>query len=463
MRYRTIAIILLVAFFLTSCSVLRPSVSPSPIQGITKAPIFPSSAPEITATFSLSPTYTTQPTPILPSVNTPTPTSTDIPTISPTYAATNTPDLRLRTSCLEILPELPPDANLKGTLLYGSLFNAAYPQVFTFLNLETGSQYQLSIAENEQLGGFDFSPDQRFWSYLSQLLDSRNYPLETSLMIVDSQGQQVAKIPYIFIHQPYKEEGDYLGYTWLDNQRLIFEIYMKEGLVLNPFSGQQETPPSWAELYRPENGWHGMTFDPTLTRIVYPGETLDEGKSSIVLWDVQARQIVVNVPTDIVYNYLGRPVWNRDGSQFAISLSVNYHLAGPAEQELFTISRDGEVKRWTYLTEHYNYVILSDFRWSPDERYIAFGWTRTLEEEDIIIARLGIVDTQTSIFTDYCIPYGSKASYLFWSPDGQQVLVSYMDQEQENLRFILVDIFRQYAAYMADDMGEIIGWMSSVP
>jgi hypothetical protein len=399
-----------------------------------------------------------------------------VPTLSPT---TNVPtstssvtlDRPTNSSCLEVLSELPAGEKTFGTLVFESLSASPLSNLPWFLDLEKGTRSSLTINENEALFDFKISPSKQSLAFQKEVLDvdNGNMPVERWLVITDSSGKTQKEIPFLgTVSSHFETEGDWLGFSWLDDTTLIIDTYTTEEteklLLLDLVSEEHRELDSWGDYYDLLDGWRGKIFNSKLTQMVYPGLT-DDWEYSIVLWDMQSQQVVVNVPTNITANAWYPPVWSPDDTKFTISLSTTYHLGPPWNQELFTINRDGQMTRLTYLTEQYDEVYMGNYNWSPDGRYIAFWWDDTSIPPYpglAVVGRLAVVDTYTNEFIDYCIPVcnGGDAG-PYWSPDGRQVVVQSCDVGTEKSRVVIVDIVQGYAVQIGEKMGGLIGWMAS--
>lgn len=443
---------LIMTLFLAGCAVfptLTPD-SPQPEKTQTRVLLSLTPGPTVAITF--------------PATVSPTPTFTPLlPTRASTSTPTSTLEPRMQTQCVEIAPDLPPEARLRGILV---LTPPPGSTGFTYLvDLETGSQRPLPQKENEQLLDFVVSLDRKQMAYRRWIVKQPGErPVEDWLVVANADGQQLTAIPYKTEHLPY-EEGEWEAYYWLDNQRFIINQRtspVDTMLVLDPFTGKQQELPTAYPHFDPtaESGllwWEAVAiYDSTLTRVVYAGLT-DDFKPSIVLWDLQARQVLVNIPT-FIFGTRERPKWSPDDVQFAFAMPETYHENPPRVQELYSISRDGQVTRLTHLTESYKEVDIGHYEWSPDGRYIAF-WMNDLSKNPPV-DELVVVDTVTRAVTNYCIP-GDESQYTapppLWSPDGQQLIVVNRSTENHR-RVILVDIVRGLAAQIAEDM-EPVGWL----
>jgi len=136
--------------------------------------------------------------------------------------------------------------------------------------------------------------------------------------------------------------------------------------------------------------------------------------------------------------------------------------------DIFSISRDGNVKRLTHLVDHYGKqanIAGAGLRWSPNGRYIAF-WMMYLQNQ-LNYWDLAIFDTVTQKTTNTCISNyrlsSLNAVHLLpppiWSPDGTQLLVENRDDKGASEVFIL-DIAKNAAYPIAENMYPG-GWMLS--
>ena len=159
------------------------------------------------------------------------------------------------------------------------------------------------------------------------------------------------------------------------------------------------------------------------------------------------------------------PKWSIDGNEMAIILYIGN--IETLHQEFFSISRSGQAKQLSQLRSFYGFrdYYVGDFNWSPDGRYIAF-WLFTGVEmpHDTMLA---VLDTQTGMTTNYCIPGGfgtgdnsHSADFApIWSPDGKQLLVISPDpSDSQNTVVVLVDLRRNLVSKIAENI-EPVGWM----
>jgi len=214
--------------------------------------------------------------------------------------------------------------------------------------------------------------------------------------------------------------------------------------IFNPFTGESRDLdgdfPNMLFFFEPLDQWDvfgksGTAYDPTLKLVAYASESRDQ--QSVVLWDIKMNREIARIQAAIGFG--SGPVWSSDGSQFIIdSLAKipeprNWTEEERLSEEIFSVSRTGEITRLTYLTDQFKEVSIGGYVWSPDGSHIAFNvFTKpNVEESDLIPgSRLAILDTRTKQVTVYCIHSYPVASRLFWSPNGQQILVSMANVEK---------------------------------
>ena len=131
--------------------------------------------------------------------------------------------------------------------------------------------------------------------------------------------------------------------------------------------------------------------------------------------------------------------------------------------DIFSISRDGQVRRLTHLTDHYGRLLTispAGLSWSPDARYLAF-WI-LYPDSPGLNWELVVYDTTAQKATDYCITNaGGSIRPLdapIWSPDGRQLLVESRDAQGNN-RVVILDL-AQETAFLLSDNAYAAGWLA---
>jgi Tol biopolymer transport system component len=160
------------------------------------------------------------------------------------------------------------------------------------------------------------------------------------------------------------------------------------------------------------------------------------------------------------------PLWTPDGKQFIIAMKTDQNDPNPQSEEFFAVSRNGEVSQLTHFMEFYTEInIPNNYSLSPNGRLLAFWIVAKPSLYDD--ARLGVLNIETGEVTNYCIRGDSfddattpnSLAEPVWSPDSNQLLViSRNPQDVSIRRVVLIDIIRQYAAQIGEDV-EPVGWM----
>lgn len=476
-RYAAIFIALTFCMLLSACGQkLRPTTlaqsSPSPTQTVTPSPNTSTARPSVTPSATVSPTPTPTFTPRL---------STQSPTLTP-FSATPTVTItvniidssHLKTQCLEILPNLPQDGGLSGTLAL-SPFPKDYKNPAILLDLETNTQKLLSPGENETQVHFTVSPDGK-WLAFAQNIWQLGQITDRRLVIADVHGQKFTSIP---LSEAESKTG-WLGY-WLDNQRLITWIDFSPfpTRVINPFTGEEqvleaEKYSSYYIFAGTESTWDvPVVHDPTLRRVIYPGYTASksgtQGNYDVALMLLD-RTTGKNITGLVIYGYgfpVDRPKWSPDGSQFVfVAMPGEKYSTQSEKDELFIANRDGQITQLTHLANIYKGVTIGDYSWSPDGRKLAFWMALTSPTEQELKFGdgyiLAVLDLKTQQVTNYCIPandYSRPASAPVWSLNSGQIVVT--NHDGETRRVVLVDITRNYAAVVINETLVPVGWMVS--
>jgi Tol biopolymer transport system component len=159
-----------------------------------------------------------------------------------------------------------------------------------------------------------------------------------------------------------------------------------------------------------------------------------------------------------------------DGSQAAIvGTTVVGEHSGDIGDDIFVISREGQMSQLTYLAKHYGLGFnIYSLSWSPDSRYIAFWmWYPGVISNNWVLA---VLDTSTKKVTDYCIstdPYARGGQSYFgnvkaplWSPDGKQIIVEHRIKDSGYV--VLLDI-RQITAFQVAQNMVPLAWMMQEP
>ncbi len=395
-----------------------------------------------------------------PSPSFPHPMATDITAI-PTEA-------HLKIQCLDVAPGLPTEANVSGVVALTSRFGF---EPSSLVNLETRVKGALPQKPNDVLRNFAISPDGQLMAYEQATFEKHQLGskiIADKLIIASRDGQKKKVIMW---------EEDWISVSrWLDNARLLIGLLgngqaPRTLLVLNPFTGErQRLLPDFPDIYSdyplPEWENSGETiYDPTLRYMVYPQNVPSGDHYLYTLWNLETQKPLALLPT---LDFISKvPRWSPSGEKFVVAAPVEGIRSGV--DELFSISRDGQITQLTHLTTYYSGAMEIQYRWSPDEHYLAFWFMNTDKpfayppsEQNLMILNM-----VTGEVTNYCIqgdyggPYGTVPFIelpIIWSPDSQQLIVENR-YAQDASHVILVDIVHGYATQIAENMMPV-GWMN---
>jgi hypothetical protein len=293
--------------------------------------------------------------------------------------------------------------------------------------------------------------------------------------------------------------------AWLDNEHLLIDrgkvqedqlMYEPHPQILwNPFTGDtQDLNPTFPQIeFAPDYDWYEyasgeVVYDPSLQLAVYPTIPYTIPYGEVVLWDMQVKHSVDMKVKGAVATLTGgtgsAPKWSPDGQYFLTNQKLTLDEPSLAEerhdQELFSVSRTGEVKRLTYLTEAFKEVEFWQFSWSPDGRSVAFWmvvkpdkYPGIMPNDYADIYRLAVLDLASGQVTNTCIRGGADGiapnggSYSgppeppLWSPDSRQLLVKAMNLGKGSYA-VVVDLAHGFAARVGDNKIPI-GWLLNYP
>jgi hypothetical protein len=454
---RSVGIVIL----LTGCSGNRPGSS---IFAVTTVPT--QSIEQISSETSV-PTQQIETTP-----------SASLPNIIqvPTYP----PETRMQAQCLDVEATPISEIGSSGILVLenrASLDEGHYKPGTFQLNMRSGQLTEISEPGENQIDHV-VSPNRSLLAYENVIFNSEGKVAKEELVIADATGNRLKTIPW--------EEEWWQTPIWSDNEHVVINLSLpgEENsdpkplpmLVLNPFTNERRIiksdfsgfpVTSSADLPYWEGRW-GTIYDPTLTYVVYPRtvENNDE-MYTYAVWDLSQRRLVTTLD-EIFSSFLltGNfpiPKWSPDGSRFVFQGFDP--TTDPVNIEMYEVNHDGQTKQLTQLAP-VAYVWESSFSWSPDGRYIAMSLAPHLGAF-YDKARVAVLDTVTLNIIDYCVSvtfsgdgYGRPGpSAPIWSPNSHQFVITDW-YEKDHRRLILIDIEKNSAVHIADDI-EPVGWMAS--
>jgi len=300
------------------------------------------------------------------------------------------------------------------------------------------------------------------------------------LRVLDSNGKLLAEF------HPYYDGLFEQIFSWQNERQLrivttnLNKVYAQ---VVDPFSQELSLlKTDWEEAYRPADpysdpvaNWKfdrkvtdryyvygaNILYDPTLTRVVFPG---DGGEVSLV--DVQSGEELAQAN---FVNWGSLPSWSPDGEGLTI---VNRE--GTVDN-FYLVSRDGEeFQRITDFASEFDFVSIPEYTWSPDGRRIAF-WLKLADDgrQDGAQSELAILDISTRQVTRLCIQGISSIAYEplsmnhpepIWSPDGRHIMITQWDDPSAPKKYyvLVVDTVTGSLEKISENTAPI-GWMVGTP
>ena len=453
---------------LSSTPILNNNVIASPSQSpitplITGLPLtvtpIPSTKTELAKAFTpIPPTKT-----ILASTITPTlkPLSMNA-TATLTPVSSVDPNTKMKVNCVKESSTLADNKDLEGAILF-----SAGNDNYLFIDPKTSEQTTFIQGESVY-GSVAISPSHKNM-YYEKLTKSGG---KSTLMSV------VASMDGVITTFPYKQE--WMFAWWLNNDRLISETQYQEPhnsvTIIDPVSGEELEMtlnlPDPYFAYTPQDSYLlPVDMDPTMTRVIYFD---DGGIGRLILWNISTQEMLAWLPYPVP-DTPGLPPgggpdssWSLDGSQFVTTSPVRYSDTAstiPSAEELFSISRDGQVKQLTHFSAVYGFVRIYRYQQSPDGRYIAF-WLQVDEDKEKssndVSQRLVVLDTVTEDVIDYCISISGQniiRSSPVWSPNSHQLVANY-ESDNGEWPTILLDIVHNFVKPITDNIALYpLGWM----
>lgn len=394
---------------------------------------------EDTPLASLPPTLTISATPTLRETIKNNPQlSTAVPTLAQSFTPTPPiPELEqpVRCTSLQTPASLGENPGIQGVigfvLINGTVSNDSSLTLMGAQPLKT--QELLPLSTTRPLG---FSPDGEWLAY--QVTDSQtdSWPqLLLHLLSVDGELLTTA-IPL----RAEETSGRWFG-GWLSNEQMLIMYEMTDEdnailswryTVVNPFTGERRDDllanlPHW-------NQETAVYFSPDMSRLVYAGRS--STGSVLVLWDVEAEEILWEVPfiSDLRFDERGLgamsgfgkiATWSPDGSQF---------LFTTAEREgdhyfSYLIDRNGMQETIVFSSTDSEDNLLYHGVWSPNQRYFAYIRSNSILLYDFAANRI----------IELCPALPPFIFDLVWSPDSNNLV--FLAQAREGFYLASLNIY----------------------
>jgi hypothetical protein len=365
---------------------------------------------------------------------------TATPTITPTF--TPIPD-SIDRNCIFIQDKLPDQHSYAGYIV---LHKFAYsPEKSKILLFDTKAGKTVSMSEDDYSFEIYFSPDHT-------KLALHNWDTNR-LELMDAKWKQIKVINW----------KKYWGWIagWIDNQRLAIieseldaagdQVYPVTVIAYNPYTKQEIIlSPDFPDIDIASHRvywetWGTTIYNPTLTRVVYPGGMIGpngekKGDGGYILYGIPEKKKLAQIPSQ---DWGHKPEWFADGSQFIVMTDDRFYKA----------NADGVVS--VISQKDINYPV-NFYSLSPDGNQLALWLLNTL----------AILDTNTGELIDTCILAGynleeglNEPPNPVWSPDGKCLVIS-ANFNKENHLFdtVLVDLTKREAYKLADNFSPM-GWM----
>jgi hypothetical protein len=379
------------------------------------------------------------------------------PVDTPVSVLTPETDPGVVQNCLEIQPTLPGHHAYSGTIA----FETHGPQVkntLSFYNFDRGDFTEIAGSHNDNLS---ISPDRMRFAY--EDFDTKQ------LEVISADGERIKSLGWM------EDWGNIAG--WLNDQSIVIVTSVQEApnssyvkyprrvVIVKPDSNSTQTMPTeFPDIDRasPTTSWGRsgtLVFDPTLTRVVYPGSMKLEDYDGMgyILYSLSENMKLAQLPSQS-WNKL--PVWSPDGSQFIVM----------GDDEFYLVTRDGEITRVTHLNPGFhppgntkiNYFA-DYYSWSPDSQHVAFWLKRSSSDSQT----LAILDTHTGLVVDTCISAGFNPSdirtlpYPVWSPDGKSLVVAANYQPAEDSYYAVVVDLNEHTVYKIAENIFPVGWLKA--
>lgn len=254
------------------------------------------------------------------------------------------------------------------------------------------------------------------------------------------------------------------GFQWLNDTQLVIHTLPESKtnvmtyIIWSPFTGETQTLSFQLPGY--EHILFGGTvypiIDPFLEYIIYPCYDGDIcGDKDFRIQDIASGKEAWATESMISpYSFPRNVQWSPDGKFVAV-----FDKDQPDLINLNIFDRDGErVHEMTLPSLGFG----GGYKWSPDEKYIAFLRSQKFGQEEQTVANLVYADLVSGEVFDLCI---SNIQKFYWSPDSAKIVTEFADATSENssdwvYEATVVDIASgdKYKWYETDSPGFLLGW-----
>jgi hypothetical protein len=384
------------------------------------------------------------------------PTVTALPLSTKQMALTSTPTLAVSTLTALPLPTIDADASLPGGCVKPRSI-AFDPATITGYLIVQDSRMDDHLFDPQTNQFLDVDKEGHKTFYPSFISPNKKYMLAED----DKYNYVLRTVDNVITNIPNPIE--WFAPRWLDNEHVAFlntKTPKQDIIILNPFTGEQqnihlEIPNAKSERIGLAYSVIFYAIDPTLKRVFF-----NDQSGRLVLWDIESQKELASLPSPAGDTHLPF-MWSPDGKKYVTPWPEISAGKIPAN-ELYVFGMDGSLEQLTHLNSKYAFANVEDPFWSPDGRRIGF-WLR-IGETDSNPQELpqwpAVLDTENLETTIYCLntPQPEQAYYIAWSPNGQQLIVSF-DPPGKQVTSILVDITNQTQTIIDTQNMVVRDWM----
>ena len=405
----------------------------------------PISSPEVLD--QLNPTKT--PLPVISVSNSPTPTTSPVPTIIPTAQVNNNCEF----SPFELVDD-PTSAN--GLVLYDTIGEELGINVLSGTNFDAPLLFMSDNDPARKIGLPAISPDNKWLAYSTYQANGNFVSLE--ITVINSQGDIEARgsfsdpslLPLVIWSNPSTL------IIPLGNQSEVFEW-----LLWEPFTDKEE------RLQIPMSGIGNAienfnvipAIDPTLSFVIYPCDRNACGEAEYLVKNLQTGEIEWSVDlSPNPPNYRGQPLWSPNGEYLAIFGGYDVIL-----NRLWILDRQGNLIFQIALPDTGGTVAAIQLTWAPNSENLSFlRRFKNPIEGPLYIERISYINVREGIINEFCIDTEAGTSSFVWSPDSTKLALSQQLERIENSPHLItiVNLFSTNITQLYDsDQHILVGWL----